>query len=277
MLGSPSDNDAWNHAFASEQSALVIALNYAKAPLSPYPHQTADVSALLLAALSDPSLPIDPDRVAVAGWSAGGNLALAAAQLPTLRPRLRAVVPIYPVVDFSVPSSAKPPSRPYKPSLGGFRGRQTDYLLALAPLFDWSYCPPGGDARDPGLSVGYAPRDALPRRVFVVGCELDILAYEDWRFISRLAGRTVSADVVGKPGVGGWGELVLDDERFFWEERGQDGGCYRWLLVPDVVHGFDQDLSALTGDKEMLKDAAIKTEKTRRIIGEWLQEVAFGK
>ncbi|KAH8905734.1 alpha/beta-hydrolase [Coniochaeta sp. PMI_546] len=277
VIGSPHDNDAWNSAFATEQTALVIALNYAKAPLNPYPGQTADIEALLLAALSDGSLPIDRDRVAIAGWSAGGNLALSAAQRDAVRAaaRLGAVVPIYPVCDFSLPASAKPPSRRFKPALGGFRGRDGDYLLALAPLFDWAYCPAGGDARDPGLSVGFVEKGALPRRVFVVGCELDMLAHEDWRLISRLAGRRVEGDVVGREEVAGKGELVLDDERFFWEERTGDGGCYRWLLVPDTVHGFDQDLSGLTSDKELLEDAAIKTEKTRKMIGEWLQDCVF--
>ncbi|OIW23835.1 alpha/beta-hydrolase [Coniochaeta ligniaria NRRL 30616] len=277
VLGSPPDNDGWNRAFASEHSALVIALNYAKAPLNPYPGQTADIEALLLAALADENLPIDSARVAVLGWSAGGNLALSVAQRATVRDRIGAVVPVYPVCDFSVPAAAKPASRRYKPSLGGFRARETDYLLAMAPLFDWAYCPAGGDARDPGLSVGYVEREALPKRVFVLGCELDMLAHEDWRLVCKLAGRRVEGDVVGGEEVAGKGELVLDDERFFWEVKGKDGSCYRWLLVPDAVHGFDQDLSSLTSDKEMLEDAAVKTEKTRKMIGEWLHDGVFSK
>jgi acetyl esterase/lipase len=213
----------------------------------------------------------------VAGWSAGGNLALAVAQLVSVRDKVGAVVPIYPVCDFSVPASAKPASRQWKPELGGFRGKGSDYLLAMAPLFDWAYCPPGGDTRDPGLSVGFVAGDRLPPKVFVLGCELDMLAHEDWRLICRLAGREVLGDVVGRSEPAGKGELVLDDERFAWEVRREDGTWYRWLLVPDVVHGFDQNLAALTSDKEMLDDMAIKTEKTRKIIGDWLRDGVFGK
>jgi acetyl esterase/lipase len=255
----------------------VVALNYSKAPLHPYPGPISDVEALLLAALADDSLPIDQERVAVSGWSAGANLALAVAQRETVRGRLKALVPIYPVADYSLPPSVKPASRRFKPSLGGFRGKDTDYLLTLAPLFDWSYCPAGGDAKDPGLSVVYVERDALPKSVFVIGCELDMLAHEDWRLISRLAGRPVPADVVGRQEVAEKGELILDDERFFWEEKKEDGSCYRWLLVPDAVHGFDQDLKDLTSDTAMLEDAAIKAKKTRKMIGEWLHDGAFKK
>jgi len=255
-----------------------VALNYAKAPLNPYPGPGRDVEALLLACLADTSLPIDPNRVAIGGWSAGGNLALAVARGREVRGRVGAVVAVYPVCDFSIPPSGKVGGRRrWKPELGGFRGRGTDYLAGLAPVFDWCYCPAGGDARDPGLSVGFVEAGELPRKVFVVGCELDMLAHEGWRLVSRLAGREVRGDVMGRRETAGKGELVLDDERFSWEVRREDGRWYRWLLVPDTVHGFDQDLGALTGDRETLEDARIKTEKTRRIIGEWLRQGVFGK
>lgn len=276
-MGSPHDNDPWNFAFASEQNALVVALNYAKAPLNPYPGPTNDIEALLLAVLADTSLPIDQNRIAIGGWSAGGNLALAVAQRETVRHHIKAVVPIYPVLDFSLPAGAKAGSRRYKPSLGGFRAKDTDYLIPAAPFFDWAYCPAGHDSRDPGLSVGFVERDMLPNKIFLLGCEMDMLGHEDWRLISKLAGREVSSDVVGREAVAEKGEIILDDERFYWDEKKDDGSWYRWLLVPDTVHGFDQDISAITKDPELMADAAIKTEKTRKIIGEWLGEAVFGK
>lgn len=275
MAGAPTDTDAWNRAFASEQGALVVALNYGKAPGHAYPGPTGDVEALALAALADGSLPVDARRVAVAGWSAGGNLAVAAARREALRGRVGAVVALYPVTDFSEETAHKPRGRRWKPELGGFRGRGADFLLRIAPLCDWAYCPAGGDARDPGLSVGFAKAEELPSRVFVVACELDMLAHEAWRFVSGLAGRTVAGPVVGRQETAGKGELVLDDERFAWEEQRADGSCYRWLLVPDALHGFDHDLSALANDKEMLEDAAIKRDKTRKMIGEWLRDGAL--
>ncbi len=72
---------------------VVVALNYAKAPANPFPGPISDLEALLCSALADSDLPIDTDRAALAGWSAGGNLVLAVAQLDTVRSRVKAVVP----------------------------------------------------------------------------------------------------------------------------------------------------------------------------------------
>jgi hypothetical protein len=50
----------------------------------------------------------------------------------------------------------------------------------------------------------------------------------------------------------------------------------RWLLVPDTVHAFDQSSIGLAvRDKVLVEDATIKTDKTMRIIGEWLLEGLF--
>ena len=82
-IGHQRDDDEWNRAFADAHGVLVISLNYAKAPAAPFPTAPRDVEALLLAALADASLPIDrttdgpTTRTAIAGFSAGGNLALA--------------------------------------------------------------------------------------------------------------------------------------------------------------------------------------------------------
>lgn len=176
ILGSPPDNDGWNSAFASQHDVLVVALNYGKAPANAFPGPINDVEALLLAVLSDSSLPIDRSRVAVAGWSAGGNLALAVCQREEIRPIVKAVVALYPVGDYTLPTEKKVQGRRYKPSLGGFRAREKDYFVGMSELATWAYCPVGHDAKDPELSVCLAGREALPPNVFVVGCEMDFLA-----------------------------------------------------------------------------------------------------
>ncbi|KAF8215237.1 Alpha/Beta hydrolase protein [Mycena galopus ATCC 62051] len=272
FIGNPIDNETWNRSFADRHDFIVIALNYTKAPGSPFPNPIYDVEALFMSALYDPSLHIDTARVALAGWSAGGNLAVAASQLDTVRSRIRALVPLYPSLDFSLDIATKARLRQYKPSLGGFRGRPMDYLLGMAPLFHWAYLPVGQEYRDPLLSPLYAAREALPDHIFVIGCELDLLAHEAWRFASKLAGRVEPGmdEPVGRAEVAGKGELILDDERFYFEAR-TNGGTYRWLLVPDAIHGFDEPrISEFAKEPEMAEELEIKRDKAITMIGEWL-------
>ncbi|KAK0719350.1 Alpha/Beta hydrolase protein [Lasiosphaeris hirsuta] len=276
VLGHPRDNDDWNAAFASRHDFLVVALNYAKAPGAPFPAPIYDLEALIQAVLADTTLPIDAARVALAGWSAGGNLALAVSQLEGVRRAVRAVVPVYPVVDFAPRDETKTATRRYKPSLGGFRASEVDYLTRLSGLFTWAYLPAGQDYRHPLLSPYYAERDALPRHVFLVGAELDMLGQEAWRMACKLAGKKVP-DVTEAMGCDevrvGKGELILDqDERFAFEET-VEGGQYRWLLVPDTIHGFDQRIEAMVRDPALMEDAGLKTEKLIDLIGEWLHKV----
>lgn len=141
VIGDPSDNDPWNSAFCNTHSALVIALNYAKAPANPYPGQRLDLEAQIAAVFDDAALTphIDKARVGLTGFSAGGSLALTVSEVPAVRDKVTAgIVPIYPVTDLSVSAEQKAATRRYKPALGGGRGRPKDPLLTAAPLFDWS-------------------------------------------------------------------------------------------------------------------------------------------
>lgn len=273
-FGDPTDNEEWNYNFSNRYSSLVIALNYSKAPSNPFPVPQSDLEALVRAVLTDETLKpyIDTTKVGVMGWSAGGTLALGISTLPSLRESLTAVVAMYPATDFSAKTAQKVRTRQYKPALGGARGWTRDLLQDISPLFGWAYVNPGTDTRDPLLSPVYADRQALPKRVWLVGCELDLLAHDAWRLAARLAGRPVPGmeQKVGQEETAPRGELILEgDERFAWEKE-VAGGEYRWLLVPDVLHGFDMPLPEMGGELTERKDAAIKTEKLMGMIAEWL-------
>lgn len=141
VVGDPSDNDLFNSRFSDLHSALVIALNYAKAPGNPYPGPRLDLEALIAAVFDDAELKphIDLANVAITGFSAGGSLTLTVSQVPAVRDKITAgVLPIYPVTDLSVGRDQKASTRRYKPELGGTRGSPKDLLLGLAPVFDWS-------------------------------------------------------------------------------------------------------------------------------------------
>lgn len=141
VVGDPSDNDIWNFKFCEAHTALVIALNYAKAPANPFPGPRLDLEAQIAAVFADPELTphIDPAKVAITGFSAGGSLTLTVSEVPAVREKITAgIVPIYPVTDLSLTPEVKAKTRRYKPKLGGSRGKDKDMLVGMAGMFDWS-------------------------------------------------------------------------------------------------------------------------------------------
>ncbi|ERT00562.1 uncharacterized protein SPSK_09347 [Sporothrix schenckii 1099-18] len=281
VIGNPQDSDAWDYDFVRSDPkvpTMAVELNYRKGPVSPFPTAVYDLEALALAVLADMSLPIDTEKVAVAGWSAGGNLALTLASLPSMQGRLRAAVPFYPTVDFSIPSSQKALHRHYKPTLKGFRGRKIDLLSYAAPVFDWSYLPKGAQAKDlvnPLLSPTYVPKSSLPSYIFIVAAELDMLSHEAWQMACKLANRPPPSDPkTGSSEVHPPNELILDDERFAFEERTATSS-YKWLLVPDSIHGFDMTVAEMYKSDDMYPDTQAKRKLCMDMIHEWLFSVAF--
>lgn len=277
VIGDPMDNDAWNTLFANQHSALVIALNYAKAPANPFPGPREDLEAIIDAIFRDPELTpyIDPARVGITGFSAGGALALTVSQVPAVRDRITAgVIPIYPVTDHSVSVVDKAATRRYKPALGGTRGAKKDPLQALAPIFDWSYVPVGHDLRDPLLSPMYADRRSLPRRVWLVGCELDLLGHEAWQLACKLAGREVPGldEPIGQQDLADGGKLgtlvTTGDERFAFEHKDQDGEI-KWLCIADAGHGFDM-AGQMHADADTVEDGILKRNAVIEMAGKWL-------
>ncbi|KAF4341226.1 triacylglycerol lipase [Fusarium beomiforme] len=283
-IGASHDDDAWNRSFADNHSMLVIALNYSKAPAAPFPTGLDDLESLYQAALDDESLPIDKangGRIAIGGFSAGGNLTLGLSQR-LLRSsncscRPRAAISIYGALDLSQSPEQKVSTRQYKvdASLGPPRTSTKDFLINMAPLFDWSYLPEGQDLQEPLLSPGpYASADDLPPHVFIIAAELDMLAKESLDCATRLArarggsGTSVmiSAETrCGQPQPGKFGELELNDRRFSWQESFA-GGSVRWLLVPDVLHGFDSlPMRERVSGEQTRKDAELKTEAYSQI------------
>lgn len=277
VVGDPSDNDAWNHLFANQHNALVVALNYAKAPGSPFPGPLADLEAQIDAVFADEQLMphVDKARVGLVGFSAGGNLTLTISQFPSVRDRITAgIVPIYPVTDLSITPEQKAATRRYKPALHGARGATQDPLLKLADAFDWSYIPVGHDLRDPLLSPVFVDRGALPERVWIIGCELDMLGHEAWRLACRLTGRQVPAldQKIGQEAPEESGKLgaliTTGDQRFAWEEKNRDGEV-KWLCVSDARHGFDMP-GAMGADEKTSEDGRLKRNEIIRLAGEWL-------
>lgn len=108
-LGSIDTHDWVARSICAHIEAVVVSVDYRLAPENPYPAAVDDAfAALSWAAEHAPELGADPARIAVAGDSAGGNLATVAAQLAEIRggPHLKFQLLWYPgtTSDLSLPS-----------------------------------------------------------------------------------------------------------------------------------------------------------------------------
>ena len=82
MTGDVEMMDPWCQRVAAELDAAVVSVEYRLAPENPFPAGLEDCyAALKWTAANADSLGIDPERIAVAGQSAGGGLAAATALL----------------------------------------------------------------------------------------------------------------------------------------------------------------------------------------------------
>lgn len=245
VLCDPSIDDFFNRAMADDHGFVVVAINYRKAPRHPFPVPVHDCAEIARAVLADTDLPVDLSRkAALAGFSAGGNLALGIAQLPGIKERISAVVPVYPVVDFT---------GRFKGSFRSTPDGQEDRLKKMGPVFNWAYIPVGQDLTDPLLSVICAQgRVALPQRMFFVGAEYDYLCHEAEIMARSLA---FGKFVAEKDKVGDLGE--------FWEKDG-----VRWRMVRDVVHGWTH--VPVKGEEDRKKQE--KLVKLNKEISDWLRQ-----
>src|SRR6185369_7337023 len=124
------DNDARRHAVGA--GALVVSVEYRLAPEHPYPAAVDDVwAATRWVAEHAAALGADPDRLAVAGDSAGGNLAAVVTQLARDAggPRIVFQLLWYPSTTFdtSLPSFTENANAPVL-DIDGFKGCTRWYI-----------------------------------------------------------------------------------------------------------------------------------------------------
>ena len=107
VLGSVETHDNQARGICRATHSVVLSVDYRLAPETPWPGAVEDAyAALRWAADNLGELGQDPTRLAVAGDSAGGNLAAVVALLARDQgPELCAQMLIYPVVDFSAEAS----------------------------------------------------------------------------------------------------------------------------------------------------------------------------
>lgn len=192
VIGTLETHDATCRALARASGAAVLSVGYRLAPEHPYPAPVDDCyDALVWAAAHAASLGCDPARLAVAGDSAGGNLAAAVSIMVRDRngPALRHQLLIYPVTDddFSLQS--------YAANGGG------EYFLGSA-MMRWFWDLYLGGASDAPLArVGRTPDlSGLPSAT-VITAEFDPLRDEGMAYAARLEQAGVAVDAAIAPGM----------------------------------------------------------------------------
>lgn len=207
-LGCATDDGRWAAAVVEQVGAVVASVSYRRAPEHPFPAAVDDgVEALLYLAANAADLALDVSRVALSGFSAGGNLAVT---VPLrLRGRIASEVKEtfgradstqhlvnqtgdlnivalfcwYPILDFLE-------SRDHRRAMSTMPDKTLPKFFTS--LFDEAYLPDLNDRSSAFASPVRASdrilKEALPRDVFLFICEWDMLMKEGQTFVRRLEG-----------------------------------------------------------------------------------------
>ena len=207
VLGDLDSHDGVCRDLAALSGHAVISVDYRLAPEHPYPHGLGDtVAALRWVHANAAELDVDPTRLAVAGDSAGGNLAATVATMDIVS--LRHQVLVYPVTD------ARRGSASYQ--------RFGEGRLLTAAAMAWfteHYLSGGvGTEDDPRVSPLLAPQSVLASSppTLVITAGEDPLLDEGEAYAHRLLEAGVATSLVRFDGmIHGFVSLgaMLDDAR----------------------------------------------------------------
>jgi acetyl esterase len=180
VAGVPEHDDSYCRRLAHNLGCLVVNLDYVLAPEHPFPAGLRQSFAVLeWLAEQAATLGIDPQRMAVGGHSAGGNLATGVANLARGHQRLRVVHQLidYAVLDLTQDPALKVSSLD-KPLLGA----------GLVRFFNSCYLSDSAQARDPLVSPLLATvgeLQGMPATTLITA-EHDILRGEGEAYAEKL-------------------------------------------------------------------------------------------
>lgn len=205
ILGTVEMEDPRLVEYAAQLGCVIVSVGYRLAPEHPHPAPVEDCYAgLLWTAKNAAELGIDPDRLAVAGISAGGGLAAATVLLARDRggPSLAFQMLICPMLD---DRNTTPSSHEFAEAVAWNRA---------ANLFGWAALL-GDDAGTDGVSPYAAPARAtdlsgLPPAYIDVG-ELEVFRDECVDYAQRLVRAGVSTEFHLYPGAFHGFDMMLPD------------------------------------------------------------------
>ena len=191
-VGSVADYDGLARRLADRLPAVVLSVEYRRAPEHPFPAAVDDaVAATRWAIAHAAELGGDPGRVAVAGDSGGGNLAAVVCQL------LRDAGGPQPVAQLLLyPNVARGADQPSVREFGHLP------FLALADMawYTRQYVPRGTDLGDPRISPAEGRLDGLPPAL-VVTAEVDPLRDSGRDYAEAIRARDGRAQWLDLPGM----------------------------------------------------------------------------
>nr|WP_298143276.1 alpha/beta hydrolase [uncultured Pseudomonas sp.] len=180
VAGVPEHDDSYCRRLAHNLGCLVVNLDYVLAPEQPFPAGLRQSFAVLeWLAEQATALGIDPQRIAVGGHSAGGNLATGVASLARGHQRLRVV---HQLIDYAVLDLAQDPALKVssldKPLLGA----------GLVRFFNRCYLSDPAQALNPLVSPLLATVEELRGMppATLITAEYDILRAEGEAYASKL-------------------------------------------------------------------------------------------
>jgi putative ergosteryl-3beta-O-L-aspartate hydrolase len=272
-IGAAHDDSRWADAVVNHVGAVVVNVEYRLAPEHPFPTAVEDgADAILYLIDHADALGIDPDRIGISGFSAGGNMAFtvplmlqrefqrragtykkgvivdregrdATAELhPLPKGKIQAIMAWYPPTDYSLTRTERRATNVRQDkSLPEF----FTTLFDAAYLYDRSN---NFDLKSPYLSPGLAPDEmltALPDDIIMYICE--------------------------------WDELRAEAEVFRDRLKGLPGKKVVSRVIEGVMHGFDKGPNPLWRDQDtenLYADACV--ELKRALNKDYVTEVQVG-
>lgn len=178
VVGDLESHDSTCRRLAIQNKCVVVAVDYRLAPEYPFPIPCEDCyEATVWAVGNASSLGVNPDRVAVMGDSAGGNLATVVTMMARDRqgPAIACQVLIYPTTDATK-------------SMNSIQSLSDGYLLTKDMIYWFSknYCGLEGNLRQPYLSPLFATNLMNLPPALIITAEFDPLKDEGEAYAKKL-------------------------------------------------------------------------------------------